>query len=313
MSIRVLTFNVFGTHCRDFIKFSDIIMPFKPNIICSQETNKPNKHQNTDSGYKLIDSAGTGGEIVGIFTSLSSADIQPENITQITKISTNGAKLGVADRHAILFTYQNKGSNIRVANLHLEGGRYSDQTLFTQFDELLDYKLELLRKVITQTPDVVVGDFNSVYNSNSEKLLEYLEGQYKYFQSHVLHQTLTLTQAQKKMVDKWNSAPYELLREAGYVYARPDNETQEITNGRGQSIIDTIWYNPRTVKLIGAPHIIPDIIHKGDDYSAGKCISDHNPVFAEFRVIKNGKSAKKSFKSKSSVKHKPRVGTVKHS
>lgn len=307
MTIRLLTFNVFGTHCRDFIKFRDIIKPYQPDIICSQETNKPNKHQNTDSGYKLIDSAGHGGEIVGIFNNLST-DIQPENITQITKISTRGSEIGVADRHAILFS----NNGIRAANLHLEGGRYSDQTLFTQFDQLLAYKLELLKKVISQQPDIIMGDFNSVYNSNSVKLLEYLEGQYKYFQSHVLHQTQPLSKDQRRMVDKWNAAPYELLRQAGYKYSRPDNEAQEITNGRGQSIIDTIWYNPRTVKLIGAPHIIADIIKKGDDYSAGKCISDHNPVFAEFRVIKNGKSAKKSFKSRGVVKHKARGGTVKH-
>lgn len=307
MSIRVLTFNVFGTHCRDFIKFSDIIKPFAPDIICSQETNKPHKHQNTDSGYKLIDSAGHGGEIVGIFNNLSTG-IQANKIEQIAKISTRGADIGVADRHAILFSY----NGIRVANLHLEGGRYSDQTLFTQFDELLAYKLELLQKVISQKPDIIMGDFNSVYNSNPKKLADYLEGQYKYFQSHVLHQTQPLSQDQRRMVDKWNAAPYELLRQAGYKYGRPNNEALAITNGRGQSIIDTIWYNPRTVKPYGA-HIIPDIIRTGDDYSSGKCISDHNPVFAEFRSIR--KSSGKSLKSKSNARGKnmPRNGSIKKS
>lgn len=310
MSIRVLTFNVFGTHCRDFIKFSDIIKPFAPDIICSQETNKPHKHQNTDSGYKLINSAGHGSEIVGIFTSLSALTAFPGDIKQITKISTRCAELGVADRHAILFSFQTQMGNIRVANLHLEGGRYSDQTLFTQFDELLAYKLELLQKVISQHPDVIMGDFNSVYNSNPKKLTDYLEGQYKYFQTLVLRQQKELSKAQKRIVDKWNSAPYELLQQAGYKYARPDNEAEEITNGRGQSIIDTIWYNPQIVKPYHA-HIISGIINKGDDYSSGKCISDHNPVFAEFHSIR--KSSGKSLKSKSNARGKnmPRNGTIK--
>ena len=284
MGVRLLTFNVFATHCRDFIKFSDIINPFKPDIICSQETNKPNKHQNTKSGYQLIDSAGQGSEIVGIFNNLSTG-IQSKNIRQITKISTRGANIGVVDRHAILFSY----NGIQVANLHLEGGRYSDQTLFTQFSQLLTYKLELLKKVIAQQPDVVVGDFNSVYNSNPSILAKYLSGQYKYFQTNILRQPQELTAEQKEMVDKWNAAPYELLHSAGYVYSRPDNEAHAITNGRGKSIIDTIWYNPRTVKSFGV-HIIPNIIRKGDDYSACKCISDHNPVFAEFRCVNSRKS-----------------------
>ena len=230
-----------------------------------------------------------------------------DKICQITKISTQGADISVADRHAILFSYK----GVRIANLHLEGGRYSDQTLFTQFDKLLAYKLELLHKVIAQHPDVVVGDFNSVYNSNPGKLAEYLTGQYNYFQSHVLHQTQLLSKDQRQMVDKWNSAPYELLCKAGYVYARPDNEATAITNGRGQSIIDTIWYNLQTVKLSNA-HIIPDVIRAGDDYSAGKCISDHNPVFAEFLTFKNGKSAKKTpNKNIKTNKKYSRRGTIK--
>jgi exonuclease III len=296
-AIKLLTFNIFGARCADFAEFDKILGDCDPEVMLTQELGNTNKHKSLGP-YDYIDSAGYGGEIVGIHA------VKGKKCGEVNKISTSGKKLKVADRHAILATYK----GIRVANLHLEGGRYSDQTLFTDFKGLLDYKLQLLQKVISHAPDIIMGDFNSVYNSHRANLGKYLAGQYKYFQTGVLRQTTELTTEQKEMINKWNSAPYELLQKAGYKYAKPDNESTAITNGRGNSIIDTIWYNPKTVSLVKS-HILTQIIRAGDDYAANKCISDHNPVFAEFQTkhpqrlsLKNRGQQKKTSNSKTAKK-----------
>lgn len=288
-SIKLLTFNIFGAGCSDFTDFDKVLGDCDPDVMLTQELGNTNKHKSLGP-YEYVDSAGHGGEIVGLHT------IKGEKIGEVSKLSTSGKKIKVADRHSILATYK----GIRVANLHLEGGRYSDQTLFANFKGLLDYKLQLLQKVMAHVPDIIMGDFNSVYSSRQANLNKYLAGQYKYFQTGVLRQSAELTREQKEMINKWNSAPYELLKEAGYKYAAPDNEATAITNGRGNSIIDTIWYNPKSVSLIKS-HIISQIIRTGDDYTANKCISDHNPVFAEFQTkplqrlsLKNRGQQKKS-------------------
>lgn len=279
-NVKLLTFNIFGARCADFADFKKVLGDCDPYVMLTQELGNANRNKQLGP-YEYIDSAGHGGEIVGIHTnSVGKQDkTHSSKIQDITKISTSGKKLKVADRHAILFSYM----GVRIANLHLEGGRYSDQALFTDFKGLLDYKLQLLQKVISHTPDVIMGDFNSVYSSHKASLSKYLDGQYKYFQTSVLRQTTELTHEQKEIINKWNLAPYELLQKAGYKYAVPDNESTGITNGRGNSIIDTIWYNPKKVSMVKS-HILTQIIRTGDDYSTGACISDHNPVYGEFQA-----------------------------
>jgi exonuclease III len=276
-TLKLLTFNIYGKHCSQFDDFEGkIITPHNPDIICTQES--INHTNSTKLGsYNSIDSAGHGGEIVGVFSN----DESKKYITAIEKISTDGSKNKVADRHAILFNYK----GVTIANLHLEGGRFSDQQLFNNFNDLMRYKLELLSNVIAKKPDIILGDFNSVYSSNMEKMNEYLKGQYTYFQNYVLKQATTLKDEQKKTVDSWNAEPYNLLLKSGYVYAIPDNETSDVTNGRGNSIIDTVWYKRDSINLTNS-HIITTILNKGDNYNAGHCISDHNPVYVEFQISK---------------------------
>jgi exonuclease III len=274
--LKLLTFNIFGKHCKSFESFESSLDKYKPEIICTQESTK--HVPNTKLGsYNSFDSAGDGSEIVGVFSNSESQNY----INSIKKISTHGSAYNVADRHAILFDYK----GVKIANLHLEGGRFSDQQLFNNFDNLLKYKLELLNEVIKENPDIILGDFNSVYSSDSKKMKDYLEGQYAYFQTIVLKQATTLKDKQKKTVDSWNAAPYNLLVNSGYEYAKPDNEVSDVTNGRGSSIIDTVWYKKESITLTNS-HIINTILNKDDNYNAGNCISDHNPVYVEFQISK---------------------------
>jgi len=66
--------------------------------------------------------------------------------------------------------------------------------------------------------------------------------------------------------------PYDLLKQNGYIYAKPENELMEITSKKGNSIVDTIWYNSK-LKLEQCEIII-------DKQNR----SDHNPVKAVFTI-----------------------------
>ena len=165
--------------------------------------------------------------------------------------------------------------------MHLEGGRYTDQILLTDFETLLPIKLSLLEDIIKQEPDIILGDFNSVYCTDKTILNKFLEGQYSYFENVV--KKAKLTKKDKSNIKQWNLTPFIMFKKHGYTYAKPDNETTMITNGRGNSIIDFIFYKKNKISLESSNII--NIINKNDSYKDYKCISDHNPIYAKFRLI----------------------------
>jgi len=294
MSVRLLTFNIYGSYCKNYYKFEPIVDSLDIDIICTQESynlnnpkTKKNKHI-ARSKYKLFGRAGYGGVISGILGNSDKGIVQ-EDIKEIFAIDTVLPE--VSHRYGIIFSY----NGIKIANLHLEGGRYIDLELLDQTKStvLIDYKISLLQKIIERKPDVICGDFNSVWSSNKKTLERYLDQQYIYFYNILKYQgklsaeelqTKMLNDQNKTIINNWNLKPYKLLCENGYVYAKPDNENSAITNGRGQTIVDTIWYNPKTVLYSGG--YIINIISPDDDYwQSYNCISDHNPVFAEFTKL----------------------------
>ena len=192
-TLKLLTFNIFGKNCKQFTNFEAELNSYKPDIICTQESIIHSTNVKLVS-YNSIDSSGHDAEIVGVFSN----DESKNYITAMEKISTTGSSYRVADRHAILFNYK----GVKIANLHLEGGRFSDKQLFNNFANLLNYKLYLLKKVIAAKPDIILGDFNSVYSSNKDILNNYLNGQYSYFKDFVLQQQEDLTQDQKDKENK---------------------------------------------------------------------------------------------------------------
>ena len=67
------------------------------------------------------------------------------------------------------------------------------------------------------------------------------------------------------------------------MYAKPSNESTLVTNGRGNSIIDCVWFNPKTITFKAC-----EIIDKqgGADWEGeDECqFSDHNPVLFDFEA-----------------------------
>ena len=263
-SFDLLTFNVFQNRC--YKKITDIENQLDCDIICTQEephnTNSlfPIKFKN----YERIYTCGNKNEVVGVYYNKKIKEI-PKLIKCIDTISDIK---GIADRAAIIFEY--KGYTI--ANIHLEGGRYSDEILSSnlKFKSILKYKMKLLEEVVEENPDIIVGDFNSIYVSKKYNMESVLQGQYKYFADKHFYD--------KVKIREWNESPYLFLQDKGYFYNVPENEDIMFTNIRGKTIIDTIWCKKNVKK--GKTEIL-DLI--GYDFNEKHCIvSDHNPVKSTF-------------------------------
>uniref|UniRef100_A0A6C0HMG1 Endonuclease/exonuclease/phosphatase domain-containing protein n=1 Tax=viral metagenome TaxID=1070528 RepID=A0A6C0HMG1_9ZZZZ len=275
----ILSFNIYGRGCNSFdSKLVDkLLKDNNIDVLCTQEDFGKNIYKPI-SNYKILPviknkSCGyKSSETVGVYEKI------PNSINFDNCINSNQVyKKNNINRFSIIFNYK----NIKIANLHLEGGRYTDQILLTDFETLLPIKLSLLEDIIKQEPDIILGDFNSVYCSNKSILNKFLEGQNSYFENVVKNDKLT--KKDKSNIKQWNLEPFILLKKHGYTYAKPHNEATMITNGRGNSIIDFIFYKKNKVNLESSNII--NIMNKSDSYKDDKCISDHNPIFAKFNLI----------------------------
>lgn len=278
-SFSILSFNIFGRYCKDFNNklIGNILKDNKIDILCTQEDTGKHIYKPIND-YKILPviknkSCGNKtSETVGVYEKI------PNSINFDNCINSNQVyKKDKLNRFSIVFNYK----NIKIANLHLEGGRYTDQILLTEFEILLPIKLSLLEDIIKQQPDIILGDFNSVYCSDKSRLNKFLEGQYNYFENVVKQSKLT--KKDKSNIKLWNLAPFILLKKHGYIYAKPHNENTMITNGRGNSIIDFIFYKKNKISLESSNII--NIMDKSDSYKDNKCISDHNPIYAKFKLI----------------------------
>ena len=276
-SFSISSFNIFGRGCRSFdSKLVDkLLKDNNIDILCTQEDCGKNTYKPI-SNYKILPviknkkCGGKSCETVGVYEKI------PNSINFDNCINSNQVyKKDKINRFSIIFNYK----NIKIANLHLEGGRYTDQILLTDFETLLPIKLSLLEEIIKQEPDIILGDFNSVYCSNKSILNKFLEGQYSYFENVVKNDKLT--KKDKSNIKQWNLEPFILLKKHGYTYAKPHNEATMITNGRGNSIVDFIFYKKDKISLDSSN--IMNLMNKSDSYKDDKCISDHNPIFAKFR------------------------------
>jgi hypothetical protein len=157
-------------------------------------------------------------------------------ITDIKCIKQEPAQnnMGMVTRYANVCTI----NNIKFANIHLEGGRFCDEKLLGNFDLIMNHKINLLLKVLKEQPDVIMGDFNSVYSNDIQKYSEYIHEQYYDFESR---KGTKLTNEEKRQIHMFNYGPYAILKKAGYTYVEPSNWKDCVTTVRGGTIVDTIW------------------------------------------------------------------------
>ena len=138
-------------------------------------------------------------------------------------------------------------------------------------------------KILELKPYIICGDFNSIYldnnNSFSLKQANELYKHIYYMKNHIFKRKLTKKDI--KMLIVFNYLPYKLLKEAGYIYAKPDNYEKCITSSRGKNVIDTIWYLPERVRCIKSS--IVDCGEVSSDFLIGE-LSDHNPIYGLFEL-----------------------------
>ena len=224
---------------------------------------------------------------------------------------------GVEPRNAIIIT--DKVFGISIANLHLEGGRFVDLELNDDtFSKYLEIKVGLLNEVLKSPPappDIILGDFNSVYCDSEELLNKMYEGQKTYydnrrnsdlkyikdeeegyslnlFRQHIEtyglkllkkcpHRTSDNRVLSLENIKSWNSAPFALLKAAGYTYIKPKNiivsEKINPTNSRAENVIDHVWVKQSILTKYDLSTEIYDGFGKEINWLYGG-ISDHKPV-----------------------------------
>ena len=307
----VMTYNIyeyFAIH-PDNPKMGDKILDLEPlpDIIFTQEDTNGKILSETNSKFNEMYSfynescGGTTPETVGAYyLKTYNNEINFECIFNDNKFVAN--KCLTSRRNCLIATMPN---GIRIAGLHLEGGRFSDSCIKTgNMDKVIEHKKKLISDVISKDVDVICGDFNSVYSSDPQTKNDFIKRQKIYFQKNILNQTKQLSSEQIKIIEDLNNSPYNTLVDAGYYHCSPSNE-EVLTNGRGESIVDTVW-NKDTVKVSNTKIL---------DYGGGigynkigkteiekdKILSDHNPII--FTVQFNIKK-KNSLKNPSSKKTK---------
>jgi hypothetical protein len=146
-----MTFNIYGNNCNvkratDYINHSNI------DIICTQED--LHREQEIPSNYELIAYCGIGGTQECVYikkTAITEHNIKCDDIkcidkiTDISVVDDSGiTKLKKYVRSAVIFTYR----GIKIANLHLLGGRYVDKLLFSKDINVENQKFLLLEKIV---------------------------------------------------------------------------------------------------------------------------------------------------------------------
>lgn len=272
LNIKILSFNIFNNSSKNLNQFNNYLKEIKPDIICTQEDNCKNVFTN----YKLLIKCGSFNSCETVAVYYNKNKYKDHDFTNIKKLYTTNNKLNVSRRNCIIFTIR----GITIANIHLEGGRYIDNEILidNNFDNYLNYKLQLLNDVISERPNIICGDFNSVYSENLILYTSFLSKQFKYFDNILKNRKFGIND--KIKVKNWNNKVFELLLKDNYIYQSPENEKTCFTSSRGKTIVDCFWINNLLNKKIEKHCKIINLGEINKNMLFGN-ISDHNPVYLE--------------------------------
>ena len=149
---------------------------------------------------------------------------------------------GVVPRNAIIIEDTEFG--ISIANLHSEGGRFIDLELDDNtFQVYLEIKLALLKEVLNSSPDIILGDFNSVYCSDSILLRQMYIGQQTYYNNR--------NYVFKKPCDMCGAEGREIKKDE----KKPSISTH-IQSAYGLNLIEKCTHKNKDTKKLSLEHII---------------------------------------------------------
>jgi hypothetical protein len=301
----IFTFNIFEAKPRNKKNLEKYLdeTPDEPDLIFTQEHLE--KEINSDKYNTLKKCGGDTYNSVGL--------LYKKNLTDkpifYKCLESKGGLTGTENRFSIIINYK----GLKIANLHLEGGRFVDSHVLTDIDNYLKYKLKLLKMVIEENPDIIVGDFNSYYYLDEEHRIFSQNSQFEWYKGF---RKGNLNETEKDNIIKWSEAVWNLLKINKYVTSEKyemDKTKQDtlkshsFTNMRGFTIIDTIWYKPTKVKLNNLKIINLYNDNWDNVLIDGKIISDHNPVYANFTIKEDTYSpiVKSSYKQSNSQSIQP--------
>ena len=273
----LMTFNVYEHKCSSPVSAIDYIENSKCDIVCTQEDVAHDIKLKSYRSWKkcgLRKDGAKSHEIETVYFLKKEYNLPTYTLICIKENPELG-KYGPYQapiRSAIIFNYK----CIKIANVHLDGGRYVHSLLETETEEviiaLMQFKMNLIVQVIRTDPDIILGDFNTVHIVNKEKKRRFLlEEQDKFFRYRYAHNHInTLTPA---IIEEWNCNLEKMLDKKGYVYAEPSNANEF------EYIVDGFWYKPKHIYKMETfiDDIIPKTIIQGNSACA---FSDHNPVLA---------------------------------
>ena len=249
--VKIMTLNVFGGH--GTIGGNELqkrIRRQSPDILFLQE---PFKSFKLD-GYKHVCSSPL--ETVSTFVRRSCRwSFERTDVIKTSKCST--------ERDATVHTITNGDTSIKIANVHLCGGRFDEDDHVTDnIGDLKQTKEEVIKKLIKKDVSIVAGDFNS---DMSHYIKKRCSSKQKKF--------LTSKGWSLKQISTWNKAPFNLLKKNAYEYA-PCSTKTSVYGG----IPDAVWYNPRTVELYNS--VVVEMIDTEREY-----VTDHNGILCCFELI----------------------------
>lgn len=170
-SFNVYTWNGYNMRRSNFdTKFKELIADKGVELLLTQE----DYYQDGDNNETVKAYSKNIKEFKG-------SSRKPSRFNCLSCITTSPFFYGAVPRNAIII--EDRAFGITIANLHLEGGRFVDTELYdSTFQTYLEIKLDLLNKLLAlkQTPDIILGDFNSVYCEDGVLL----EGMYRAQQAY---------------------------------------------------------------------------------------------------------------------------------
>jgi hypothetical protein len=265
-SIKIISFNV---SARSHQAWS-VLDSFDADLLLTQK----DVFDTSFGNYGLVDSKGHGEQRVACYRK-PSRTILVSKLKKYAQAPLNATKM--SSRYGISMFVD----GWKVANVFLEGGHKADALVLKEkFEDLLERKIDLLRQMVENPqdqPDIIIGCFNSVFSSDSERVTEFLSGQYTYFET-VHNGGVQLTEQQRKNVDRWNLAPIEYLLSKSYSYIPINNEGLIVTNKKGSNIVDHVFLSKTAMQRASRVEVSVIPIVDSDEATGDRKTSDHNPI-----------------------------------
>lgn len=182
------------------------------------------------------------------------------------------------------------GKPIKIATVHLVGGRFDD-ILAIQSDSYVEEKENQLKSVVNEDPDIICGDFNTKL-----RMPNIIENTDKYFMSLIKPD---ISQEEiRNLKERWEKWIYmdrinSYLNQNGYQSVYVNGNDDLITNIQDTSaygaIVDMIYYKPEKLYLVPESVAIvgqEEVMEKKPSSGLySPILSDHFPVKVEFQVL----------------------------